>query len=247
MKQKLNITVFISCMLLYTVVLSSCAENTTLIPSFVPTLSQTPPPTRTNAASATTSITATPILNNKTIIITPDNLFSMPGLKAWSTPDSEDFCEHLPPPQIITNPDRLSLLSGRFVLCIYERVFTAMDLDTGSLVPTDDKRGDIVLASGRFGTIEKPSYVIASWNKTLFSDAYVIEAYANHSGVNKLSYEYCEELVRDVTGRGGMGVEVGAIACVKTTEGQLALLRVEKIYPAKTLSVEFSFAVLSGK
>jgi hypothetical protein len=41
-----------------------------------------------------------------------------------------------------------------------------------------------------------------------------------------------------------VGKYVGDIACVKTTEGQLALIRVEKIYPAITLSAEFSFAIL---
>ena len=122
-----------------------------------------------------------------------------------------------------------------------------MDLDTGSLVSTDDERGDIVLYSGRWGTNEKPSYAIGSWNKAYLTDAYVLEKYANHSGVNHLSYEYCENMLRGQTGVGGMGVEEEGIACVKTTEGKIALIRVEKIYPAITLSVEFSFAILRNE
>ena len=41
-----------------------------------------------------------------------------------------------------------------------------------------------------------------------------------------------------------MGVEEGAIACIRTTEGTLALIRVERIYPSNTLSAEFSFVIL---
>lgn len=245
MNQKLNFTIFISCILLYSLVVSSCAESTSLAPSLVPTFSQTPPPTGTNAPSATAAMTVTPTMNNKTIILTPDDVFSLPGLKAWSTPDSEDFCEHLPPPQIVATPDRFSLLSGRFALCIYERISTAVDLDTGSLVSTDDERGDIVLGSPG-GSDEDPNYGVFGWNEAHLESAYVNEAWANHPGANHLSYEYCENRLRGKTGRGGMyvGKYVGDIACVKTTEGQLALIRVEKIYPAKTLSVEFSFAIL---
>ncbi len=247
MNQKLNFTIFISCVLLYGLVLSSCAGSPSLAPSLAPTLSQTPPATRTNVPSATAAMTATPTLNNKTIILTPDEVFALPGLEAWSTPDSSDFCEHLPPPQIVATPDRFSILSGRFALCIYERISTAMDLDTGSFVSTDDERGDIVMFSGRFWTTEKPSYGIGGWSNAYLNSAYVLEKYANHSGANHLSYAYCENKLRGKTGQGGMSVEEGAIACIKTTEGKIALLRVEKIYPAITLSVEFSFAILRNE
>ncbi len=236
--------VIISCVLLFSLVLSSCTESPSLAPSLAPTFSQSPPPTRTNVPSATAVITATPTLNDKTIILTPDDLFSLPGLKAWSTPASEDFCEHLPPPQIVANPDRLSLLSGRFALCIYERINTAMDLDRGSLVSTDDPGGDIVMFSGRFWTSEKPDYGVSNWNNAYLDDAYVLEKYANHSGANHLSSAYCENMLRGKTDTGAIDVEEGKIACVRTTEGRIALIRVERIYPSNTLSVEFSFAIL---
>jgi hypothetical protein len=246
-KQNPIFTIIISCILLYGLVLSSCAESTSLAPSPAPTLSQTPQPTSKNTPSATTSIITTPTLNHRTVILTPDDVFSLPGLIEWSTPDSGDLCEHLPQSQIIANPNGLSLLSGRFVLCIYERSFTAIDLDRGSLVSTDDESGDIVMFAARSWTDENPSYGISSRNKAYLENAYVINTYANHSGANNLSYDYCENKLRGQTDLGGMRVEVGGIACVKTTEGQVALLRVEKIYPAVTLSVEFSFAVLRNE
>jgi len=236
--------IIIFCILLFSLVLSSCAESPSLAPSLAPTFSQTPPATRTIAPSATTVITATPTLNYKTIILTPDDLFALPGLKEWSTPNAEDFCEHLPSPQIISNPDDLSILSGRFALCIYERINTAMDLDTGNLVSTDDEGGDIVMFNGRWGTIEKPDYGVADWNNAYLNSAYVLEKYANHSGANHLSSAYCEDMVQGKTHSSAINVEEGEIACVRTTEGKIALIRVEKIYPGVTLSAEFSFAIL---
>jgi hypothetical protein len=239
-KQKTTFTILFSCFLLYSLAFSSCIESTLPTPILAPTLSQTSLPTVT--------ITTTPTLNYKTVIITPDDLFSLPGLKAWSTPDSGDFCEHLPTPQVVPNPDRFSLLSGRFVLCIYERTFTAMDLDTGSLVSSDDKSGEIILGSPGGG--ENPTYGVFGRNTAYVKDTYYNEAYSAHEGANKISYEYCENALQNQTDQGGMYVGeqfIGDIACVKTTEGQIALLRVEKIYPAVTLSVEFSFAILRNE
>jgi hypothetical protein len=235
-KQKLAFIIIFSCILLNTAALSGCIESTLPTPAPTPTLLQTSPPTA--------AITATSTHNYKTIILTPEAVFALPGLIEWSTPNSGDFCEQLPMPQVVANPNRFSLLSGRFVLCIYERIFTAMDLDTGGLVPTNDERGDIVIQSNRSWTSENPTYIIVSWNNAYMNDAYVIETDANHSGANNLSYKYCENMLRDQTDFGVMGSAVDGIACVKTTEGRIALLRVEKIYPAVTLSVEFSFAIL---
>ncbi len=119
-----------------------------------------------------------------------------------------------------------------------------MDLDRGSLVSTDDPGGDIVMFSGRFWTSEKPDYGVSNWNNAYLDDAYVLEKYANHSGANHLSSAYCENMLRGKTDTGAIDVEEGKIACVRTTEGRIALIRVERIYPSNTLSVEFSFAIL---
>jgi hypothetical protein len=186
-------------------------------------------------------------VNNKTIILTPDDVFALPGLETWSAPNSGDFCEHLPPPQIVANPDRLTLLSGRFALCIWEWSRIAMDLDTGSLVSTEDEKSDIAMGSVPWATNENPVYGVNGRNNAYLEDAYVLEKYANHSGANNLSYVYCENLLQGKTGPGGFVAEEGGVACVKTTEGAIALIRVEKIYPAVTLSVEFSFAILRSE
>lgn len=224
MKQNLNFAFPLSCIILYALILSSCFET-----------------------ASSTQVIATSTFNYKTGILTPEAVFSLPELIEWKTPNSGDFCEHIPTPQVVSNPNHFSSLSGRFVLCIYERSFTAMDLDKGRLVLTNDKKGDIVLFNSRWGTNENPSYGISSWNNAFVNNAYTIESYANHSGVNNLSYEYCESILQNQTGIGGMSAEVNGIACVKTTEGKITLLRVEKIYPATTLSVEFSFAILRNE
>jgi hypothetical protein len=237
--------IIISCIFLLSFVLSSCTESQSPASSLVPTSSQTPPTTRTNTPTAVTVTSATPTLNDKTIILTPGDLFSLPGIKEWSTPSSEDFCEHLPPPQIVSNPDSFAILSGKFVLCIYEWIQTAIDLDTGSLVPTDDPGGDIVMFNGRWGTEEKPDYAVINWSNAYLDDAYILEKYPNHSGANHLSSAYCEDMVQGKTDKRAFNVEEGAIACIRTTEGKIALIRVEKIYPSNTLSAEFSFAILS--
>lgn len=219
--------------------LAACVKATP-----VPTATSMPRPSPilVSATPTVSPIPSTPTFNSRTFVITPDDLFSLPGLKAFSTPNAEDFCEHLPSPQIVTNPDRLSVLSGRFALCIWERIDTAMDLDAGSLVSTDDERGDITMQNAPGGG--DGNYGVNGWNNAYLNNAYVLEKYANHSGANHLSYEYCENTLLGQTDGGGMIVEEGQVACVRTTEGKIALLRVEKIYPSITLSVEFSFAIL---
>jgi hypothetical protein len=227
-----------SCILFLVLILSSCAQSPLLHPNLVPTFSETPP--------ATPVRTATPTIDYKTIILTPDDLFSLPRFEAWSTPDSENFCEHLPPPQIVSNSDNLSILSGRFVLCTFEWTRTAMDLDTGSLVSTDDPRGDIVMFNGRWGTEEKPDYGVSNWSNAYLDSAYILEKYPNHEGINQLSSAYCENKLQGRTDSSVINVEEGAIACIRTTEGRIAIIRVERIYPSKTSSAEFSFVILKS-
>ncbi len=245
MNQKVNFTIIISCFLLYNLVLSSCTESPSSVPGLVPTFSQTPTPTRTNIPSATAAMTATPTLNNKTVILTPEDVFSLPGLKALSTPGSSDFCEHLPSPQIVANPDRFSLLSGRFVLCSHENwpwvTNTAMDLDTGSFVSKDDERADIVMQNGSATIGEAYSSFYVLGRNTAQVDGVTTDA---------LNYEYCKQDLLSLFNkqlRSVLIVHEGNLACVKTTEDKIALLRVEKIYPPNILSVEFSFAILRNK
>ena len=117
-------------------------------------------------------------------------------------------------------------------------------MDTGSLVPTDDPGGDIVMFNGRWGTEEKPDYAVINWSNAYLDDADVLEKYPNHAGANHLSSAYCEDMVQGKTDKRAINVEEGAIACIRTTEGKVALIRVERIYPSNTLSAEFSFVIL---
>ncbi len=82
-----------------------------------------------------------------------------------------------------------------------------MDLDTGSLVPTDDPGGDIVMFNGRWGTEEKPDYTAINWSNAYLDDAYILEKYPNHSGANHLSSAYCEEMVQGKTAKRAINVE----------------------------------------
>src|SRR5512138_2628256 len=140
----MRIIIITSCVLLCSLVLSNCGGNPTIIPSPALIASQTPSPTRTSVPSATTAISATTTLTNKIIIITPDDLFALPELKTLSTPDSADFCEHIPPPEVIKSSNPSFIFAGRFSLCLSGWQFlvdTVMDLDQGKLVPTDDING----------------------------------------------------------------------------------------------------------
>lgn len=251
MNKKYNIVVIIFCIFLGSMLFSSCMnKGTSSTPDFIQNLFESSTPAIAATPSEVMLITSTPTLNHKTIIITPDDIFSL-SVTPLRTPDSENFCERLPEPQIVNTPDELSLLSGRFVLCAWENwpwvMNTAIDLDVGKFISRDDERGDIVMQNAPGGTNEQPIFGVIGWNNAYLKDAYVLEKYANHSGTNNLSYEYCESRLQGASDTGALFVEEGKIACVKTTEGQMTLLRVEKIYPAITLSVEFSFAILRSE
>ena len=239
MNQKRNFAIFISCILFYGLVLSSCAGSPSLVPSLAPTFSQTPSPTRTNVPSATAAIPATPTVNNKTVILTPEDVFSLPGLKALSTPNSEDFCEHLPPPQISSNANESSTLSGRFLLCPSRSrpwVNTAIDLDRGILVSVDNESADIVMEYAHVPIDGTISYYVIGLNK----------GHIDEIATNTLSYGYCKNLLVSLNRNdsGILAVHDGAIACMMTMEDRIAVIRVEKIYALETQAVEFSFAVL---
>jgi hypothetical protein len=242
MYQKRNFVILIDCILFCSLIMSSCAENTSLIPSRVPTFHQTFSPTRAKVPSATAVISATPAMNNKSVIITPDDLFALPGVQTFNTPDSESFCEHLPLPLIGTNHDKLSILSGRFVLCPWESwpwvINTAIDLDTGNFVSKDDSKADIIMQNG---------HITADGSPPPFSVHSLNTAQLDHVTTDALNHEYCEQDLQSLSNNTIQGVLIvrdKSIACVKTTEGRIALIRVEQIYPPKTSSVEFSFVIL---
>ena len=234
MSQNTKFAIFISYTLVYLLIFGGCSGVTSSTPNPVPTLSHTM--THTPTARATT--TATPALNTKTFIITPDDLFSIPGLEEMNTPSSADFCEHIPPPEVVESTDKFSLFSGRFSLCIWTSwqflVDTVMDLDRGTLVSADNLNGDIAMAY-RKGLDVSYYYVIGLNN-----------AHIDEIETTALSYSHCESLLQSLEKEdpGILIVHKGAIACVMTTEGRIALVRVEHIYPLNTQGVEFSYAIL---
>jgi len=241
MKKSLESMIFI----FIGIFLFSCGNTTSMSP-IVATATSYRNPLPTNITSTIPQATTTPTFDPRTFILTPDDLFSLPELEILNTPDSNDFCEHLPPPRLITNSDRLSILSGRFMLCSHESwpwvTNTAIDLDTGSFVSKYDENADIVMENTPWG--DEPYFALVGRSKVYISNALLLEKYPKNSGVNRLSYGYCEDILRDETDPSVFIVTEGEIACVKTSEGKIALIRVEKIYFPNFLSVEFSFTVL---
>jgi hypothetical protein len=228
---------FITCILICSLVLDGCRGTPPLASSPSPIFSQTPPATTTPIPSSIVVNKATPTLNHKTIIITPDDLFTIPGLKWASTPNSADYCEHIPEPQVSENANEVSLINGRFSLCVshsWPWVKTAIDLDTGTLVSLDDKSGDIAMDYTHPDLNGETSYFVYGLNN----------AHIDEIDTSNLTYNNCEKLELNQEDPGSFSVHEGGIACVVTTEGNMAIIRPEHLYPSNTQGVEFSFAVL---
>jgi len=224
------------CVIFVVVVLVACSVATS-VPTAIATETSMPSLVPISSTLTIPSTTPTSIFNFRTVIITPDNLFSFPELKPLNTPNSIYFCEHIPPPQVISNVDKFTLLSGLFVLCpaiSWPLEKTAMDLDLGNLVSMDDKGGDISMDYSHPDLEGLTFYGVSGLNS----------AHIDEIETSTLNYEYCETLLQDKNNPGVLVVHEGAIACVLTTEGQIALIRVENIYPLDTQGVEFSFVVL---
>lgn len=237
MNKKSNFMTRFFCVLCYCLVLESCIGASYWAPSLTPTVFQTPSQAATMLPLVTPAVETASTLTPQTSIITPDSLFVFPGLKLSNTPDAIDFCEHLPSPQLSMDTNESSLLLGRFSLCVshsWPWVKTAMDLDTGTLVALEDKDGDIAMDYTHPDLNGEALYFVHDLNNAHIDDL---------DSAN-LTYDNCEKLVADLNGPGSVRVQEGRISCVMTTEGRLAVIRVERIYPSNTQSVEFSFAIL---
>ena len=109
-----------------------------------------------------------------------------------------------------------------------------MDLDKGTLVSVDNEGSDIVMEYAHVPVDGTISYYVMGLNN----------AHIDEIATNVLNYEYCEDILLGRNDPGVLNVHDGAIACVLTSEGKMALIRAEHIYPLDTQGVEFSFAVL---
>jgi hypothetical protein len=130
-----------------------------------------------------------------------------------------------------------SVLVGRFSLCVshsWPWIKTAMDLDAGMPVSTDDKSGDIAMDYTHPDLNGETSYFVYGLNN----------AHIDEVDIPSLTYSDCENLVLNLKDSGSFNVHEEGIACVLTTEGKIAVIRVEHIYPSNTQGVEFSFAIL---
>ena len=127
------------------VLIVGCSSPIAKQPNSVLLTAQIPSQTLVPILDATPTTTETPILGTKDFI-DPESLFSFPGLKKVSTPNSADFCQHIPPPEVVKSVDDSYVFAGRFSLCLSGwrvLVDTVMDLDQGKLVSADDMNGDI--------------------------------------------------------------------------------------------------------
>jgi hypothetical protein len=112
-----------------------------------------------------------------------------------------------------------------------------MDLDSGILVTADNENADLVMEYAHVPIDGTISYYVKGLNS----------GHIDEIETNTLNYEYCENMLVSLVDRndpGILNVHDGAIACVMTTEGRIALTRVDNIYPLDTQSVGFSFVVL---
>ena len=99
---------------------------------------------------------------------------------------------------------------------------------------TDDKNGDFAMDYTHPDLDGNASYALRALNN----------AHIDEIDINNLNYNKCESILMSMNKPGVVHVRDGAITCVLTTEGQIALIRVENIFPLDTQGVEFSFAIL---
>lgn len=235
MSLKTKIIIFNYWFLVGLVLVVGCSSPISQPPNSVPLASQIPSQTLAPIPDATPTTTKTPILGTK-VFIDPDELFAFPGLEKINTPNSADFCEHIPPPEVVKSADNSYVFAGRFSLCLsgwQVLVDTVMDLDQGKLVSADDLNGDIDMSMAPHSNA---LYYVQGLN-----NASIDEIQPDH-----LDYDSCSTLLQALedNDRGVLIVKEGAIACVKTTEEQIALVRVDGYYPLETQGVGFSFAIL---
>lgn len=214
--------------------LSSC--NPSLVSDYpsLPTSTQTSFNMVTKVPT-TIPATATVTPDMKSMVLTPDDIFSILAPQIVDTPSAKDFCEHVPQPKLDDRSSEFVVLAGVFSFCDSRNWDTAFDLDTGTLVTSNDKNADILLLRDKAALASEPFYYLYSVNGALVDGV----------DSNAITYQSCENMkLSTVPPQIFFVNNEGAIACVLTTNDQVALIRTEHIYPLDTDSVEFSFVVL---
>lgn len=189
--------------------------------------------TRTPTATAIPD-TATPTLGTNNMVITPEDVFVIPPLSATNISDPLALCENVPSPEIAKENNMLTLLVGRFSLCVLRAGISAIDLDSGLLVNSDSKEADLQIGHSKSTLDSTVFYYVEALNN----------AHLDEINTDSISYAYCEDTLLSLNRPGIFLIEQGAIACVKTTKGQIALIRAESVDLFGLESVEFSFAIL---
>ena len=188
--------------------------------------------TTTPLAAPVDTVTPTIDLNNR--VVTPEAVFPKSTLEKGSTIATADLCTQVPNPEVVIDGNESSLLAGRFALCVLREGISAIDLDSGILVNSDDPDADIQLQHGQTTLNNTVFYYIKAMNN----------AFVNEIDTISITYSFCENTLQSLKRPGIYIVQQGTIACVLTTQEKVALIRTESIDVFGVESVEFSFAIL---
>lgn len=229
-------SIIIILVLVIGIVIGGCNARTFVEP--VTTLSSSVTPPKKMEASETPYIaldkTVTPTSARSDIVITPDAVFVSATLDSTVTFAVSDLCKQVPAPIIVRDSNDLTLLSGRFSLCVLREGISAIDLDSGALVNSDDSSADIQLGASQSTLDNTVFYYLEAINS----------AHIDEIDTTNLTYAYCEDALLSLNRPGIFIIETGALACILTTQSQVALIRAESIDTFGGESVVFSFAII---
>lgn len=233
-QQQKSIIIFL--VLVISIAIGGCNTRTAVEP--VTNLPSSVTPLKKMEASATPHIaldkTATPTSFRSDIVITPDTVFISATLDSIVTFAVSDLCKQVPAPTIGTDSNDLTILTGSFSLCVLREESSAIDLDSGILVDSDNSSADIQLGAGQSTIDNTVFYYLEAINN----------AHIDEINTTALTYTYCEDALLSLNRPGIFIIETGALACILTTQGQVALIRAESIDTFGGESVVFSFAII---
>ena len=129
------------------------------------------------------------------------------------------------------------MTKGMFSLCVapawpWQKL--SMDIDSGNLVASDDESADFEMMYSHPDLDGRTYYFIYGLNNSTLDGI----------DTSEISYERCVELTSNREDSGAFIIEENGIACIQTTNGNMALIRVEKINPENSESVSFSYVLI---